>query len=93
MTIQPSLEMHRLLQHKLLENVVSGDTHTMAVRADQPERCSQVRLYVSAGTDDEDDDVENGYAEWSSSVDSVFGYWCGIVGWKVGQFFLNVVAA
>lgn len=85
-----ALEVHLLIEYELFEHVVRGYPYAVPVVLDQCQSGCEVWLNVSPGSDDEDDDVEDGYAERSSWVDSVFFDGDRVVGWEVRKLLVRV---
>jgi hypothetical protein len=86
----PAFEMHLLIEYELFERIVRGYPYAVPIVLDQCQSGGEIRLDVSPGSDDEDDDVEDGYAERSSWVDSVFLDGDRVVGWEVGELLVRV---
>lgn len=85
-----AFEVHLLVEYEFLERIVSGYPYAVPVVLDQCQSGCEIRLDVSPGSDDEDDDIEDGYAERSSWVNSVFLDGDRVVGWEVRELLVRV---
>jgi hypothetical protein len=85
-------KVHLLVEHELFKRIVRSDPDAVTVFLDQRQGGGEVRLNVSSGSDDEDDDVEDGNAERSSRIDSVFLDVDRVVGREVGELLVRVAA-